>query len=75
MACYRVLVKMFGGSLNPVTGKQEWVLQDRDVSSEEADISKELARSQYGDMLHDRERVGYSIVLHELILTLNTDAM
>ena len=48
---------MFSGSVNPTTGKQEWVLQDRDVTSEEADISHELARSQYGDMLHDRERV------------------
>ncbi|XP_064394524.1 protein arginine N-methyltransferase 7-like isoform X2 [Halichondria panicea] len=47
---------MFSGSVNPVTGKQEWVLQDTDVCTEEADISRELARSQYGDMLHDRER-------------------
>lgn len=48
---------MFKSSLNPVTGKQEWAFLDSDVSSEDADISKELARSQYGDMLHDIERV------------------
>ena len=50
-------LKMFSGSVNPTTGKQEWVLQDRDVTSEKADISHELARSQYADMLLDRERV------------------
>ena len=48
---------MFSSSVNPVTGKQEWISVDSDVSSEDADISKELARSQYGDMLHDKERV------------------
>ncbi len=49
--------KMFSSSVNPVTGKQEWIILDSGVSSEDADISKELARSQYGDMLHDKERV------------------
>ena len=48
---------MFGGVVNPTTGKLEWVEQDRDVNSEEADISRELARSQYGDMLYDKGRV------------------
>ena len=43
--------------MNPTTGKLEWVEQDRDVNSEEADISRELARSQYGDMLYDKGRV------------------
>ena len=43
--------------VNPCTGKLEWVQQDRDVTSEEADISRELARSQYGDMLLDTLRV------------------
>lgn len=35
---------MFSGKVNPVTGKMEWVLQDRDVTSEESDLSPELAR-------------------------------
>ena len=48
---------MFSGVVNPCTGKLEWVQQDRDVTSEEADISRELARSQYGDMLLDTMRV------------------
>lgn len=48
---------MFAGAVNPTTGKLEWVEQDRDVNSEEADISRELARSQYGDMLYDKGRV------------------
>ena len=48
---------MFSGVVNPCTGKLEWVQQDRDVTSESADISRELARSQYGDMLLDKQRV------------------
>ena len=48
---------MFSARVNPVTGKMEWVAQDRDVTSEESDLSPELARSQYGDMLHDTIRV------------------
>ena len=48
---------MFSSRVNPVTGKMEWVAQDRDPSSEEGDLSHELARSQYGDMLHDTTRV------------------
>ena len=35
---------MFSGKVNPVTGRMEWVLQDRDVTSEESDLSPELAR-------------------------------
>lgn len=50
-------VGMFSGKVNPVTGKMEWVAQDRDVTSEDSDLSPELARSQYGDMLHDAIRV------------------
>lgn len=53
---------MFSARVNPVTGKVEWVAQERDarrdVTSEESDLSPELARSQYGDMLHDTIRVG-----------------
>ena len=48
---------MFSSSVNPTTGKLEWIAQERDVTSEEADISHELARSQYGDMLLDKSRV------------------
>ena len=48
---------MFSSSVNPTTGKLEWIPQDKDVTSEEADISHELARSQYGDMLLDKSRV------------------
>ena len=47
---------MFSGIVNPSTGKLEWVQQSEDVSSEAADISHELARSQYGDMLLDKQR-------------------
>lgn len=47
---------MFSARVNPVTGKMEWVAQERDVTSEEGDLSPELARSQYGDMLHDTIR-------------------
>lgn len=50
-------VGMFSGRINPVTGKMEWVAEDRDVMSEDGDLSRELARSQYGDMLHDTIRV------------------
>ena len=35
---------MFRGTVNPTTGRLEWVEQDRDVTSEECDISPELAR-------------------------------
>ena len=48
---------MFSSAVNPTTGKLEWVPQETDVTSEEADISHELARSQYGDMLLDKSRV------------------
>jgi len=48
---------MFSSVVNPCTGKLEWVQQDADVTSETADISHELARSQYGDMLLDKQRV------------------
>ena len=51
---------MFRGQVNPVTGRQEWVAEERDVESEDGDLSRELARSQYGDMLHDTARVGHS---------------
>ena len=53
---------MFSANVNPVTGKMEWVAQDRDVTSEDGDLSRELARSQYGDMLHDTIRVRYGLV-------------
>ena len=53
----RKRVGMFSGKVNPVTGKMEWVAVERDVTSEDSDLSPELARSQYGDMLHDTVRV------------------
>lgn len=53
---------MFSGVVNPCTGKLEWVQQDGDVTSETADISRELARSQYGDMLLDKQRVRLNTV-------------
>ena len=49
---------MFSGRVNAVTGRLEWVVEERDVQSEDGDLSRELARSQYGDMLHDTARVG-----------------
>ena len=51
-------VGMFSGRVNPVTGRLEWVAEERDPESEDGDLSGELARSQYGDMLHDTARVG-----------------
>lgn len=47
---------MFVSRCNPTTGKDEWVVQDKNIEDEDCDLSPELARSQYGDMLHDRER-------------------
>ncbi|KAL5466844.1 hypothetical protein EMCRGX_G030995 [Ephydatia muelleri] len=47
---------MFVSRCNPTTGKAEWIVQDKDIEEEDCDLSPELARSQYGDMLHDRER-------------------
>lgn len=41
---FRRSLGMFSGKVNPVTGKMEWVLQDRDVTSEDSDLSPELAR-------------------------------
>ena len=38
------LCVMFRGNVNPTTGRLEWVQQDRDVTSEESDLSPELAR-------------------------------
>ena len=35
---------MFRGTVNPTTGRLEWLQQDRDVTSEESDLSPELAR-------------------------------
>ena len=35
---------MFSEKVNAVTGKMEWVQCDRDVTSEDSDISPELAR-------------------------------
>ena len=55
-------VGMFSGKVNPVTGRMEWVAQERDVMSEDSDLSPELARSQYGDMLHDTIRVSLASV-------------
>ena len=57
-------VGMFRGQVNPVTGRQEWAVEERDVESEDGDLSRELARSQYGDMLHDTARVGRQHQLH-----------
>lgn len=36
---------------NPVTGKMDWIVQDEDY-----DFTQEIARSGYGDMLHDTDR-------------------
>ena len=50
-------VGMFSSKVNPVTGTMEWVPnEDKDMASEACDLSHELARSQYGDMLHDTIR-------------------
>ncbi|KAK3086794.1 hypothetical protein FSP39_023581 [Pinctada imbricata] len=41
----------FVSTVNPVTGKTDWVLQD-----DKYDYHQEIARSAYADMLHDTER-------------------
>ncbi len=41
----------FVSRISPMTGKQEWLLQD-----ENYDYNQEIARSGYADMLHDTER-------------------
>ncbi|KAA0202799.1 hypothetical protein HAZT_HAZT008656 [Hyalella azteca] len=43
--------KVFVQHYNPVSGQQEWEMQDEDY-----DYSKEVASSAYADMLHDDER-------------------
>ena len=49
--------------LNMVSGKMEWGLLD-----EEYDYWQEIARSRYGDMLHDTDRnVKYSLGLKKAI--------
>ena len=59
VSSWRRGVGMFRGQVNPVSGRLDWVVDDRDVESEDEDLSRELARSQYGDMLHDTARVGH----------------
>ncbi|CAL1545743.1 unnamed protein product [Lymnaea stagnalis] len=41
----------FVAHTNPVTGKMDWIVQD-----ENYDYIQEIARSGYGDMLHDKDR-------------------
>ncbi|KAH9515598.1 Protein arginine N-methyltransferase 7 [Bulinus truncatus] len=41
----------FVARTNPVTGKVDWVVQDTNY-----DYIQEIARSGYGDMLHDKDR-------------------
>ncbi|XP_059148867.1 protein arginine N-methyltransferase 7-like isoform X2 [Physella acuta] len=41
----------FVSRVNPLTGKMDWVVQD-----EHYDYVQEIARSGYGDMLHDTDR-------------------
>ena len=45
---------MFAQRLNPVTGKHEWVAAE---GGADYDYTREIMRSQYGDMVHDIERV------------------
>ncbi|KAK2140166.1 hypothetical protein LSH36_1457g00024 [Paralvinella palmiformis] len=49
----RLLNKMstFVQRISPVTGRQEWVMQDINY-----DYNQEIARAAYADMLHDTER-------------------
>lgn len=42
---------LFTQSLNPITGKNEWVTQCDDY-----DYHQEVARAAFADMLHDSER-------------------
>lgn len=44
--------RVFIQSVNPTIGQLEWEVQDEDY-----DYTQEVARSAYGDMLHDDERV------------------
>lgn len=61
-------VGMFTSKVNPVSGKMEWVAQDTDPTSEDSDLSRELARSQYGDMLHDTIRVSNTVAAAESVI-------
>nr|CDQ07134.1 Bm11397 [Brugia malayi] len=42
---------MFLETIDPVTGRQTWKVADEDY-----DIAQEIARSGFGDMIHDFER-------------------
>lgn len=58
--CLKLVERMpiFTQRLNPLTGQNEWILQQ-----ENYDYTQEVSRSSYADMLHDKERVKYLIVL------------
>uniref|UniRef100_A0A1X7T7D2 Methyltransferase domain-containing protein n=1 Tax=Amphimedon queenslandica TaxID=400682 RepID=A0A1X7T7D2_AMPQE len=49
---------MFASKYNPVTGKNEWIVTNKDYDDMETDLSQEFSRSHYGDMVHDTERNG-----------------
>ncbi|XP_074644221.1 protein arginine N-methyltransferase 7-like [Tubulanus polymorphus] len=54
---------VFRSTCNPVTGQQDWVVED-----ENFDYNQEIARSAYADMLHDTERnKKYDIALRKAI--------
>ncbi|VDM12327.1 unnamed protein product, partial [Wuchereria bancrofti] len=43
--------KMFLETIDPITGRQTWKVADEDY-----DVAQEIARSGFGDMIHDFER-------------------
>lgn len=51
-------MSVFTQQLNPITGKLEWGIQPEDY-----DYKQEVARSAYADMLHDQERVYYTVLV------------
>uniref|UniRef100_A0A158R408 MYND-type domain-containing protein n=1 Tax=Syphacia muris TaxID=451379 RepID=A0A158R408_9BILA len=58
-----IRIKMFIEEVNPLTGEVSWR-----VESEYYDLAQEIARSRFGDMLHDIERNHlYQAAIHSVI--------
>lgn len=61
-------MSVFTSKINVMTGKSEWHLEN-----ENYDYDQEIARSSYGDMLHDTERnVKYGLALEKAIKYLHS---
>ena len=56
------MLAMFRGTVNPTTGRLEWLQQDRDVTSEESDLSPELARWTVEKLVYSAYTPDHSVV-------------